>query len=85
MPQGSDLGGDRESWDGRSYYGRRQLKPAPFNRALVGSYVFLAGLSGGAQLLASALDLARGRERGAARSGAAAICRCWRRCLAASA
>ena len=62
MSQSSDLRGDRESWDGRSYYGRRQLKPAPFNRALVGSYVFLAGLSGGAQLLASALDLARGRE-----------------------
>ncbi len=61
MPEGSDLGGDRESWDGRSYYGRRQLKPAPFNRGLVGSYVFLAGLSGGAQLLASAMDLARGR------------------------
>ena len=49
--------GDRESWDGRTYYGRPQLKPAPFNNWLVGSYVFLAGLSGGAQLLSTVLDL----------------------------
>ena len=84
MSQSPDLGGDRESWDGRSYYGRRQLKPAPFNRVLVGSYVFLAGLSGGAQLLASALDLARGRDAEPT-VGVAGICRCWRRYLAASA
>jgi formate-dependent nitrite reductase membrane component NrfD len=62
MPEGRDLVGGVESWDGRSYYGRRQLKPAPFNRVLVGTYVFLAGLSGGTQLLATTLDLARGRE-----------------------
>jgi protein NrfD len=64
MPEGPDLGGDLERWDGRSYYGRRQLKPAPFNRVLVGTYVFLAGLSGGTQLLATTLDLARGRAAG---------------------
>ncbi|HEY0183652.1 MAG TPA: NrfD/PsrC family molybdoenzyme membrane anchor subunit [Rhodopila sp.] len=49
---------DTAQWDGRTYYGRAQLKPAPFNNALVGSYVFLAGLSGAAQVLATALDYA---------------------------
>jgi protein NrfD len=49
-------------WDGRTYYGRPQLKPAPFNTLLVGTYVFLAGLSGAAQLLATVIDLSRGRE-----------------------
>jgi protein NrfD len=49
---------DAPQWDGRTYYGRSQLKPAPFNNALVGSYVFLAGLSGAAQVLATVLDCA---------------------------
>ncbi len=49
---------DTAQWDGRTYYGRAQLKPAPFNNALVGSYVFLAGLSGAAQVLGTALDCA---------------------------
>jgi protein NrfD len=55
---------DSAQWDGRTYYGRPQLKSAPFNNALVGSYVFLAGLSGAAQVLATALDCAaiRGTE-----------------------
>ena len=48
--------------DGRTYYGQPQLKPAPFNNALVGSYVFMAGLSGAAQLLATIADLTRGRS-----------------------
>jgi formate-dependent nitrite reductase membrane component NrfD len=61
MPEGVDLGDTGQKWDGRTYYGRPQLKPAPFNSALVGSYVFLAGLSGAAQLLATVTDLARGR------------------------
>jgi protein NrfD len=61
MPEGIDPGRDPARWDGRTYYGRAQLKPAPFHNALVGSYVFLAGLSGGAQLLSALLDLARGR------------------------
>jgi protein NrfD len=47
---------DIAQWDGRTYYGRPQLKPAPFNNALVGSYVFLAGLSGAAQVLATLLS-----------------------------
>ncbi|HEX4173810.1 MAG TPA: NrfD/PsrC family molybdoenzyme membrane anchor subunit, partial [Acetobacteraceae bacterium] len=50
-----------DRWQGQTYYGRPQLKPAPFNNALVGSYVFLAGLSGAAQLLTTLLDLTRGR------------------------
>jgi protein NrfD len=49
---------DTAQWDGRTYYGRPQLKSAPFNAVLVGSYVFLAGLSGAAQVLATALDRA---------------------------
>ena len=49
-----------DQWDGPTYYGRPQLKPAPFNKELVGGYVFLAGLSGGAQLLSTLLDLTRG-------------------------
>lgn len=60
MPEGIDLAHDRKEWDGRTYYGRPQLKAAPFNSALVGGYVFLAGLSGGAQLLATLLDVTRG-------------------------
>jgi formate-dependent nitrite reductase membrane component NrfD len=53
---------DTAQWDGRTYYGRSQLKPAPFNNALVGSYVFLAGLSGAAQVLATVLDCASVRN-----------------------
>ncbi len=49
-----------EEWDGSTYYDRPQLKPAPFSAVFVGGYVFLAGLSGGAQLLATLLDLTRG-------------------------
>lgn len=49
------------AWDGRTYYGELQLRAAPFNNALVGSYIFLAGLSGAAQLLATLMDLAGGR------------------------
>jgi hypothetical protein len=48
--------------DQTTYYGRPQLKAAPFSKPLVGGYIFLAGLSGGAQLLAGLLDLAQGRS-----------------------
>ena len=68
-----------ERGTGATYYGRPQLKPAPFNNWLVGSYVFLAGLSGAAQLLATVLDLGArptGREQPCA---ADACCLCWRR------
>ncbi len=49
-----------DQWTGQTYYNRPQLKPAPFSKTLVGGYVFLAGLSGGAQLLSTLLDLTRG-------------------------
>ena len=49
-----------DQWDGATYYNRPQLKPAPFSKEMVGGYVFLAGLSGGAQLLSTLLDLTRG-------------------------
>ena len=52
-------------WDGQTYYGRPQLKPAPFNNMLVGGYVFLAGLSGAAQLLSLLIDLRHGRAAAA--------------------
>ena len=85
MPEGPDLGGDRESWDGRSYYGRRQLKPAPFNRA-AGRQLRVPGraVRRGAASGDSARPGTRPR-RASRRCGVAGICRCWRRCLAASA
>lgn len=61
MPEGVNLRDEPGDWNGVTYYGRSQLKPAPFNVPLVGSYVFLAGLSGAAMLLSSLLDLTRGR------------------------
>ncbi len=59
-----------EGWDGTTYYGREQVKAAPFNNWMVGGYIFIAGLSGGAMLLSTLLDLARGRAAApAARRG----------------
>ena len=59
-----------KGWDGPTYYGRSQLKPAPFNPWVVGGYIFLAGLSGASALLASAADLrGGGRAEGTARRG----------------
>ena len=55
-------------WDGRTYYNEPQLRPAPFNNALVGGYIFLAGLSGAAELLAALAEFGR-------RPGAASIVR----------
>lgn len=75
MPEGSNsnefqVARDPQAWDGQTYYGRPQLKPAPFNAFLVGGYVFLAGLSGGAQLLSTLLDVTRGKAAaGLVRSG----------------
>lgn len=51
-----------EGWDGPTYYGRPQLKPAPFNNWVVGGYIFLAGLSGSASLLGHLAELAGGPE-----------------------
>ena len=57
-------------WDGSTYYGRQQLKPWPFEAPVVGGYIFLAGLSGSAQILAT-IASATGREElaGAVRRG----------------
>ncbi len=51
---------EQPAWDGRTYYNEPQLRAAPFNNALVGSYIFLAGLSGAAQLLTTVMDATRG-------------------------
>lgn len=52
-----------EDWDGSTYYGRQQLKPAPFNNYVVGGYIFLAGICGGASLLAGAAELTQTPKR----------------------
>ena len=48
-------------WDGPTYYGRSQLKPAPFNNWAVGGYIALAGLSGAAALIGAAAEATQGR------------------------
>lgn len=60
---------DMNAWSGPTYYGREQVKAAPFNNWLVGSYIFLSGLSGAAMLLSSLLDFSgrRDTERAVAR------------------
>jgi formate-dependent nitrite reductase membrane component NrfD len=62
MPDEGNLTRQPHRWDGSTYYGREQVKAAPFNNWYVGGYIFLAGLSGGAALLSTLFDLARGRE-----------------------
>ena len=52
--------GAPSGWDGPTYYGRPQLKPAPFDNGLVGGYIFLAGLSGSSSLLSAIADLVGG-------------------------
>lgn len=47
-------------WEGPTYYGRPQLKAAPFNNWVVGGYIFLAGLSGAAAIIAAIADVSRG-------------------------
>ena len=47
-------------WEGPTYYGRSQLKAAPFNVWVVGAYVFLAGLSGSSALISAVADMTRG-------------------------
>ena len=54
------------AWDGETYYGRQQVKPAPFDPTVVGGYIFLAGLSGASTIiaaLASATDARRKPSR----------------------
>jgi formate-dependent nitrite reductase membrane component NrfD len=50
----------RAGWEGPTYYGRPQLKPAPFNNWIVGGYIFLAGLCGSASLIGMIADAAGG-------------------------
>ncbi len=52
---------DKREWAGPTYYGRSQLKAAPFNNWVVGGYVALAGLSGTSALIAAVADMAEGR------------------------
>jgi protein NrfD len=54
------------AWQGPTYYGRSQLKPAPFENWVVGGYIFLAGLSGAAAMIAALLDTSRGASAGPA-------------------
>jgi protein NrfD len=49
-------------WKGPTYYGREQLKAAPFNKVLVGTYIFLSGLSGAAALISAIVNRVRGPE-----------------------
>ncbi len=50
----------RAGWSGPTYYGRSQLKAAPFDPWIVGGYIFLAGLSGSSALLSNLAELVRG-------------------------
>ncbi len=52
-------------WDGPTYYGRSQLKAAPFENWVVGGYIFLAGLSGASALISAVVDATRGRSAAA--------------------
>lgn len=57
-------------WRGPTYYGRSQLKAAPFENWVVGGYMFLAGLSGASAILSTAADLGQRRDaRGVVRRG----------------
>lgn len=51
---------NRAGWTGPTYYGRPQLKASPFENPVVGGYIFLAGLSGSAAVIATLADLRQG-------------------------
>lgn len=60
----------RGRWTGPTYYGRPQLKSAPFNNWVVGGYIFLAGVSGSAMLISAVAEAVLGRRAsGMARHG----------------
>jgi formate-dependent nitrite reductase membrane component NrfD len=70
MPDNIPTPPHRGDWQGPTYYGRSQLKPAPFENWVVGGYIFLAGLSGASALIAAIADLAGGpREAALVRRG----------------
>jgi len=57
-------------YDGTTYYGRPALKPAPFGNSVVGGYIFLAGLCGAAQLIATIAEMSGApRREGLVRRG----------------
>ena len=59
-----------DKWKGPTYYGRSQLKAAPFNNYVVGGYIFLAGLSGGGAIVSTLAEAVRGeRAYGVGRRG----------------
>ena len=64
LPSLSPRAGDgrRPGWRGPTYYGRSQLKAAPFNNWMVGGYIFFAGLSGASAVLSGLADAADGRR-----------------------
>ena len=60
MPQpGPQPGFKPDERPGPTYYGRSQLKPAPFDEWVVGGYIFLAGISGTATMLSTLVDILR--------------------------
>ena len=56
----------RPGYDGSTYYDRPSLKHAPFNNAVVGGYISLAGISGASQLLGTLMK--RGKVRDSERA-----------------
>ena len=63
-------GSQPSKWEGPTYYGRSQLKAAPFNNYVVGGYIFLAGLSGGGAIVSTLAEAVRGeRAYGVGRRG----------------
>lgn len=61
---------DPGKWAGPTYYGRSQLKAAPFNNYVVGGYIFLAGLSGSAAIVSTIAEAVLGRPaQGVGRRG----------------
>ena len=61
MPEGPGLRRERARWDGRTYYGRPSSSRLHSIISWSAPMFFSPGLSGGAQLLATVIDLARGR------------------------
>lgn len=58
-----------KEWRGQDYYGRSQLKAAPFNTWVVGGYLFLAGLGGKASMLSAIADVVRPGSETVVRNG----------------
>ncbi|MBE7217009.1 MAG: polysulfide reductase NrfD [Caulobacteraceae bacterium] len=56
--------GPKPGWRGPTYYGRPQLKAAPFENWAVGAYIFLAGLSGASALVSGVAGVAGGERFG---------------------